>query len=236
MPVRTTPQRIQLPTGGSQGATGSDQIQQQLAQIQGIPGLDEVEGLLGSNLDGLGGATAAQFFQNLARTASAQQGGQRLGLGVDVDVDVDDEQFLALAGRNDNVNPFAQNSLARPRRIGDSNSIDALLLDLADGGGGGAYFEDRIFTIMCKVVEDMQRKIEERLQKLQASAEKAEADAKEDKESGGSGAAEGGESRNIEFEKIKFDMQKLSQMQQAMSNVLNTMDELAKSAIRNIKV
>jgi len=43
------------------------------------------------------------------------------------------------------------------------------------------------------------------------------------------------ESRNIEFEKIKFDMQKLSQMQQAMSNVLNTMDELAKSAIRHIK-
>ena len=45
----------------------------------------------------------------------------------------------------------------------------------------------------------------------------------------------GQESRNIEFEKIKFDMQKLSQMQQAMSNVLNTMDELAKSAIRQIK-
>ena len=59
---------------------------------------------------------------------------------------------------------------------------------------------------------------------------------------GGGGGAAGGatgggqESRNIEFEKIKFDMQKLSQMQQALSNVLNTMDELAKSAIRNIKV
>jgi hypothetical protein len=43
------------------------------------------------------------------------------------------------------------------------------------------------------------------------------------------------ESRNIEFEKIKFEMQKLSQMQQALSNILNTMDELAKSAIRHIK-
>jgi hypothetical protein len=30
-------------------------------------------------------------------------------------------------------------------------------------------------------------------------------------------------------------MQKLSQMQQALSNILNTMDELAKSAIRHIK-
>jgi hypothetical protein len=43
------------------------------------------------------------------------------------------------------------------------------------------------------------------------------------------------ESRNIEFEMIKNEMQKLSQMQQALSNVLNSMDELAKSAIRNIK-
>jgi hypothetical protein len=59
---------------------------------------------------------------------------------------------------------------------------------------------------------------------------RAESDAKKDAQQNGSQ-----ESRNIEFEKIKFDMQKLSQMQQAMSNVLNSMDELAKSAIRQIK-
>jgi hypothetical protein len=54
---------------------------------------------------------------------------------------------------------------------------------------------------------------------------------------GGAGGKDGGgsESRNIEFEQIKMDIQKLSQMQQAMSNVLNTFDELAKSAIRHIK-
>ena len=57
-----------------------------------------------------------------------------------------------------------------------------------------------------------------------------------DKKGGGGEAGGGQESRNIEFEKIKFDMQKLSQMQQALSNILNTMDELAKSAIRHIKV
>ena len=223
MPVRRSTQKIQLPTGGAQGMTGMDQIQQQLAQIQDIPGLEDFEGLVGGNLEALGGGTAAQFFQNLARQASAQQG-QRQGLGVD------DQQFQTQAlGNNRNVSPLAQNSLARPSRIGDSNNIDAQLAGLADLGGGGGYFEDRIFAIMCKVVEDMQKKIEERLQKLQADAESAEASKAE------GGEDTGGESRNIEFEKIKFDMQKLSQMQQAMSNVLNTMDELAKNAIRNIK-
>lgn len=42
--------------------------------------------------------------------------------------------------------------------------------------------------------------------------------------------------RNIEFERLRFEIEKLSQMQQALSNVLNTMDELAKQAISKIKV
>jgi hypothetical protein len=96
-------------------------------------------------------------------------------------------------------------------------------------GGGGGYFEDRVAALMINVVEDMQKKIEQRLQKLQSEAQAAEA------VTAAGGKDTGGESRNIEFEKIKFDMQKLSQIQQAMSNVLNTMDELAKSAIRQIK-
>src|SRR4051812_34664309 len=98
MPVRSTPQRIQIPTGGSQGTTGMDQVQQQIQQIQQIPGLDDLEGLLGGNLDSLGGGTASQFFQNLARQASSQAGGQRSGLGVD------DSQFQGLG--NGNVNPL----------------------------------------------------------------------------------------------------------------------------------
>jgi hypothetical protein len=201
-----------------------DQIQQQLEQLQQIPGIEDFEGLVGGKLESLGGGTASQFFQTLARQASAQQA-QRQGLGFD------DQQLSNLGNSGRNVNPLALNSIARPSRIGDNSSIDAQLRDLADIGGGGGYFEDRIFAIMCKIVEDMQKKIEERLKKLQADAEKAEAAGKEDESKKGDGQ----ESRNIEFEKIKFDMQKLSQMQQAMSNVLNTMDELAKSAIRQIK-
>ncbi len=53
---------------------------------------------------------------------------------------------------------------------------------------------------------------------------------------GGGGDAKGGgqESRNIEFEMLKNEMQKLSQMQQAFSNVLNEMHQLAMNAIRGM--
>jgi hypothetical protein len=53
---------------------------------------------------------------------------------------------------------------------------------------------------------------------------------------GGAGGAGGGqESRNIEFEMLKNEMQKLSQMQQAFSNVLNEMHQNAMNSIRAIK-
>jgi hypothetical protein len=161
---------------------------------------------------------------------------------------------------------------------------DPQLSVLRATGGGGGFFEDRVFALMIKIVEDFQKKIEERLQKLQEKAEQAEKEGGKKKGkggfggflkgvvgvaapivggivggplgamagqaigskisgsgggggggAGGAGGQNGQESRNIEFERIKFDMQKLSQMQQALSNILNTMDELAKSAIRHIK-
>ncbi len=173
-------------------------------------------------------------------------------------------------------------ALSTPSRIGDDASLgtDANLASLTAAGGGGGFFEDRVFAIMCKVVEDFQKQIEQRLEKLQQQAQDAESGggkggggkggglggiiggvagtalggpvggmvgkavggavggAVDGGGKGGAGGASGGngqESRNIEFEKIKYDMQKLSQMQQAMSNILNTMDDLAKNAIRHIK-
>jgi hypothetical protein len=227
--------KIQLPPG-LQGMPGMEQLAQQLEQLSSMPGMEDLEGLVGGNFDALGGGTASQFFQNLAQTASARAG-QRTGqslLGNDQNFST--QALVDQTSNTGNFNALASNSLARPSRIGDSSGIDRQLMELGEIGGGGGYFEDRIFAIMCKVVEDMQKKIEERLTKLQKDAEAAEAEAKSGGGGGGGGGGgEGQESRNIEFEKIKFDMQKLSQMQQAMSNVLNTMDELAKSAIRNIK-
>jgi hypothetical protein len=174
--------------------------------------------------------------------------------------------------------------IARPM-MSSGCGVDPNLQMLECMGGAGGYFEDRVFFLMIKIVEDFQRKIEERLQKLQEQAKEAEKAGGKKKGkggfmgalggivkvaapivgsvfggpvggmvgnmvgnavgnkmqgggsggSGGNGQTPGSESRNIEFERIKFDMQKLSQMQQALSNILNTMDELAKSAIRHIK-
>jgi hypothetical protein len=55
--------------------------------------------------------------------------------------------------------------------------------------------------------------------------------------SGGTGPAAGNvdDSRDLMMERLKVAMQKLSQCQQAMSNVINTMHENAMNPIRNIK-
>jgi hypothetical protein len=45
----------------------------------------------------------------------------------------------------------------------------------------------------------------------------------------------GAESRNLAFEELKIMMQRLSEMQQAMSNVLNAIHQTAESAIKNIR-
>lgn len=124
----------------------------------------------------------------------------------------------------------------------------------ASGGPGsmqanlpmGAFFEDIIAAFMIDVVKDQQEKIGDRMKKLQEKTDKAAKieqqaqsqglsvsdTAKKMKEAGVEGNSE---SRNIEFEIIKNEIQKMSQMQQALSNVLNTMHEQAMTAIRHIK-
>jgi hypothetical protein len=146
------------------------------------------------------------------------------------------------AGCGGGVNPLGMNQVQNPlaqqagSAIGRGGSTGNPEMDaMFEGLNGGGYFEDKVFAIMCKVVKDMQKQIEQRLNKLQAEAKKAESQGGGGGIMGGGGGNDGSESRNIEFEKIKMDIQKLSQMQQAMSNVLNTFDELAKSAIRHIK-
>jgi hypothetical protein len=101
---------------------------------------------------------------------------------------------------------------------------------------------------MIDHLKDQQEKIEEKAKDLlnrSKEADKASSQGKGLLESGAralgfgraADAAKSGssESRNIEFEMIKNEIQKLSQMQQALSNVLNTMHEQAMGAIRHIK-
>lgn len=65
----------------------------------------------------------------------------------------------------------------------------------------------------------------------------APADLEEDALQHASGGAKGSseDSRAIEFESIKNDIQKLTQMQQALANIAKLMHEAAMSAIRHIK-
>ena len=111
------------------------------------------------------------------------------------------------------------------------------------------FFEDLIAALMIDHLKDQQDKIEEKAKDLlnrSKEADKASSQVKGNAESvarqvpGGDRAADAAksgtsESRNIEFEMIKNEIQKLSQMQQALSNVLNTMHEQAMGAIRHIK-
>jgi hypothetical protein len=137
----------------------------------------------------------------------------------------------------------------------------ALGMQRAQGGPGSmfaslpkpAFFEDIVAALMVDFVKDKQEEIEGKLKDLQKRSEEG----KNAKNQGGgvvtgllrkvplvgglvgrgNDAATSGnsDSRNIEFEMIKNEIQKLTQMQQAMSNVLNTMHEQAMNSIRHIK-
>ena len=113
-------------------------------------------------------------------------------------------------------------------------------------------FEDIVAAFMVDFVKDKQNEIEKKLENLRQSAQNA-GKTGTDKAGGfvkgvvntitggisgkaeNAASSESGESRNIEFEMLKNEMQKLSQMQQAMSNVLNEMHSMAKNAIQNIR-
>lgn len=115
-----------------------------------------------------------------------------------------------------------------------------------------AMFEDIVAAFMVDFVKDKQNEIEKKLDTLRQSAQNAGKTAG-DKAGGFMGgifntitggvsgdaanakSSESGESRNIEFEMLKNEMQKLSQMQQAMSGVLNAMNETAMKAISAIR-
>ena len=107
-----------------------------------------------------------------------------------------------------------------------------------------AMFEDIVAAFMIDVIKDKQENVEGRLKELDSKDNAGKSAGNQAKgglfsmfSSKGNQAAQDGnsDSRNIQFEIIKNEIQKLSQMQQAMSNVLNTMHEQAMGAIRHIK-
>ncbi len=116
-----------------------------------------------------------------------------------------------------------------------------------------AMFEDIVAAFMIDVIKDKQENVEGRLKELDSKDNAGKTAGAQGSgfvsglmskipvvggffKSGTEAAQDGNsDSRNIQFEIIKNEIQKLSQMQQAMSNVLNTMHEQAMGAIRHIK-
>ncbi|MCC7070441.1 MAG: hypothetical protein IT383_03905 [Deltaproteobacteria bacterium] len=116
-----------------------------------------------------------------------------------------------------------------------------------------AMFEDIVAAFMIDVIKDKQENVEGRLKELDKKDNAGKTAGAQGSgfvsglmskipvvggffKSGTEAAQDGNsDSRNIQFEIIKNEIQKLSQMQQAMSNVLNTMHEQAMGAIRHIK-
>jgi hypothetical protein len=201
--------------------------------------------LKGAGAGGMGTVLAALGGTALAGTAAAGLASNKLGLG------------SLLAGA---LQPGQMAGTLFGLLAGDNkaNVRSALGMQRANGGPGSmfaalpkpAFFEDIIAALMVDFVKDKQAEVEGKLKNLQKRSEKG----KEAKNQAG-GAATGllrkvipgvgrandqatdgnSDSRNIEFEMIKNEVQKMSQMQQAMSNVLNTMHEQAMNAIRQIK-
>lgn len=195
-------------------------------------------GGVGSILAGLGGAALGATA--LAGLASSQLGIGSLLMGVLKPGEMAGTAFGFLAGDN------------------KANVRSALGIQRANGGPGSmfaalpkpAFFEDIVAALMVDFVKDKQDEVEGKLKDLQKRSEQSKS-AKNQAGGALTGAARAvipgvgrandaatdgnSDSRNIEFEMIKNEVQKLTQMQQAMSNVLNTMHEQAQSAIRNIK-
>lgn len=242
---RTGPEALKALTGGAAGQANSverpSNILGTLAKVAGFAAL----GVGGAALLGGGGATAAMTALAGLTTGSKAMLGIAAMLG-----------FGAVAGGGGSAlssvfgfqSQDARQSIGATRTRGGPDSLVSRLPN-------PCTFEDLVAAFMVDFVKDKQKEIEGKLDKLRKSAENAEGSGVEGGARGFFGGllssipivgqffgnannankASSSESRNIEFEMLKNEMQKLSQMQQAMSNVLNEMHNLAMSAIRGIK-
>jgi len=244
---QTGPEALKALTGGGVGQANSVERPSLLGSAARVAGFAALGvgglALLGGGgaaataLGALGGGTKSMLgiAAALGFGAVALGGGQ--GFGLDKLVGFQSSEFAKFTGQT-----------RTNQGIGSDSMVARLQPPVA--------FEDLVAAFMVDFVKDKQKEIEGKLDKLRKSAANAEGESKaeggirglfggllrnipliggligggQDNEKSGSS-----ESRNIEFEMLKNEMQKLSQMQQAMSNVLNEMHNLAMSAIRAIK-
>lgn len=247
---KTGPEALAALTGGSAGQANSvdrpSGIMGTLAKVAGFAALGVGGASLLGGIGGAGGVTTA-----LGGLSGMMKGvlGIAAGLGLGAMV----------AGGAGGATPFGfgfgggqeTKKFLGMTRTDQGLGSDSLVAKLKPP----VQFEDLIAAFMIDFVKDKQKEIEGKLDKLRKSASNAEGNGAEGGVRGFFGGllrsipivgglaggaqdadkSKGSESRNIEFEMLKNEMQKLSQMQQAMSNVLNEIHNLAMSAIRAIK-
>lgn len=246
---KTGPEALKALTGGAAGQANSvDRPSSILGTIAKVAGFAAV---------GLGGAALLGGGGSIASTAMSALGGSMKGiLGIAAGLGFGAVALGGMKGLGfDKLMGFQSSETAKftgQTRTNQGIGSDSLVARLKPP----VAFEDLVAAFMVDFVKDKQKEIEGKLDKLRKSAANAEGEsnagggvrgffggllrniplvggliggAQDNAKSGSS------ESRNIEFEMLKNEMQKLSQMQQAMSNVLNEMHNLAMSAIRSIK-
>ena len=108
---------------------------------------------------------------------------------------------------------------------------------MASLGKGGMSFERMVHEFMKDVVEEQQKKVKGLMKKAKAAA--AAADGKGGgaggaKGAGGKGGAAGENSMAVMMEDLKFEIQTLTQMMQALSAINNTMHQNSMNSIRKI--
>lgn len=247
---KTGPALLQALTGGKAGQSNSvdrpSSVLGTIAKVAGFAALATVAApallggtaLAGTALGGLSGMLKGSLgiVAALGFGAAGAAGGKMLfnslGLGFQGGAGGDARTFLGQSRTQ--------------QGIGSGSALAAL--------PSPAMFEDIVAAFMVDFVKDKQDEIQGKLEKLRQAAQN---DGKTGGDKAGGffssvlrnipivGGLVGGsqdaaksgnsESRNIEFEMLKNEMQKLSQMQQAMSNVLNEMHNMAKNAIQNIR-
>ena len=111
---------------------------------------------------------------------------------------------------------------------------------MASLGKGGMSFERMVHEFMKDVVEEQQKKVKGLMKKAKAAAAAADG-AKGSKGGGGAkgaggkGGAAGENSMAVMMEDLKFEIQTLTQMMQALSAINNTMHQNSMNSIRQIR-
>ncbi len=245
---KTGPALLQALTGGQAGQANSvDRPSSVLGTVLKVAGFAAV-GVMGAKL--LGGGAGA--VAGVATAGLSTLTGSGLGLAAALGFGA-----VALGGRGlgfDQMIGFQSSTLRQftgQTRTNQGIGSDSLVAKLQPP----VMFEDLVAAFMVDFVKDKQKEIEGKLDRLRKTAANAEGSGVEGSTRGfvdsfgrnipfvgrAVGAAKDNEksgtseSRNIEFEMLKNEMQKLSQMQQALSGVLNAMNESASKAIAAIR-